>query len=170
MTANGREFVEMECSFEFGAIVGISFGPLSAVGRVMAGIYIRCAHGGGAYIKGFVHAVGEGSIACFSICVNIEVAIIHDSSTGNVKGESTYEITFKVGIAEISYGFTASYSVSGGSGGGGRAALFDASKHPMVKAGCHPNEIHYRVIERVPPKTRRWKDYRKNFDIRLLDA
>jgi hypothetical protein len=169
MTANGREFVEVECSFEFGAIVGISFGPLNAVGRVMAGIYIRCAHGGGAYIKGFVHAVGEGSIACFSICVNVEVAIIHQTD-GSMQGSSSYEITFKVGIAEISYGFTASYSVAGGSGGGGRAALFDASKHPMVKAGCHPDEIHYRIIERVPPKTRRWKDYRKNFDLGLLDA
>jgi hypothetical protein len=170
MTANGREFVEVECSFEFGAIVGISFGPLSAIGRVMAGIYIRFAHGGGAYIKGFVHAVGEGSIACFSICVNIEVAIIHYPD-GHMEGSSTYEITFKVGIAELSYGFTASYSVAGGSGGGGRrAALFDARKHPMVKAGCHADEIHYRVVDRVPPKTRRWKDYRKNFDLGLLDA
>lgn len=170
LTANGREFVMVECSFEFGAIVGLSFGPLSAVGRVMAGIYIRCAHGGGAYIKGFVHAVGEGSIACFSISVNIEVAIIHYED-GHMEGSSSYRFTFKVGFAEISYGFTASYSVSGGSGGGGqRATLFDAKTHPMAMVGCHPEEIFYKVVERVPPKMRRWKDYRAYFDMDLLET
>ncbi|MER8679507.1 hypothetical protein [Mesorhizobium sp. M1405] len=168
LTANGREFVMVECSFEFGAIVGLSFGPLSAVGRVMAGIYIRCAHGGGTYIKGFVHAVGEGSIACFSISVNIEVAIEHEN--GNMRGSSSYRFTFKVGFAEISYGFTATYKVAGSGGGGGQAVLFDASQHPMVKAGCHPNEIFYKVIERVPPKMRRWKDYRTYFDMDLLET
>lgn len=171
LTANGREFVEVECAFEFGAIVGINFGILNAVGRVMAGIYFRQAQGGGAYIKGFVHAVGEGSIACFSICVNIEVAIEHEP-TGQVRGTSSYRFTFKVAFAEVSYGFTASYAISGGEGGSNQPsahllAIADKTKR-LLAAGCKPDELHYKLIERVPPKTRRWKDYRGNFDLELL--
>jgi hypothetical protein len=36
ITSNGREIVQAECSFEFGAVLGVAFGPLSAVARVMA--------------------------------------------------------------------------------------------------------------------------------------
>jgi hypothetical protein len=174
LTANGREFVEVECSFEFGAIVGLSFGPLSAVGRVMAGIYFRQAQGGGALIKGFVHAVGEGSIACFSISVNIEVAITHYPD-GHMEGSSTYRFSFKVSIAEITYEVTAKYSVSGGGGGGGTQALIAATAKTdgaqlLAKAGCHPSEIFYKIIERIPPKTRRWRDHIGHFDLSLLES
>lgn len=167
ITSNGREIVEAECSAEFGAIVGASFGPLTAVVRVMAGIYIRQASGGGAYIKGFVHAIGEGCIACFSITVNIEVAIIQEN--GNMRGESSYRFTFKVAFAEISYGVTASYSISG-SGGGSTAATAVAFIDDVKKA--HPNcgaALENRhVTIRVPSKSRRWSEYRKRVDLSLL--
>jgi hypothetical protein len=161
LTANGREFVEVECSFEFGAIVGLKFGPLNAVGRVMAGIYIRLAKGEGAHIKGFVHAVGEGTIACFSICVNIEVAI-EQKPGGNVVGSSSYRFTFKVGFAEISYGFTATYTIKGG-GSGSKKAVPERTKTAGEIAGCAPHK-KYQIVERVPRKTQQWGNYRKHFD------
>jgi hypothetical protein len=133
----------------------------------MAGIYIRQASGGGAYIKGFVHAIGEGCIACFSITVNIEVAIIQEN--GNMRGESSYRFTFKVAFAEISYGVTASYSISG-SGGSTTAAAAVAFIDDVKRA--HPNcgvalEDRYVTI-RVPSKSRRWNEYRKRVDLGLV--
>ncbi len=172
ITSNGREIVQAECSFEFGAVVGVTFGPLSAIARVMAGIYIRQASGGGAYIKGFFHAVGEGSIACFSISVCIEVAIVHYPD-GHMEGQSSYSFTFKVGFAEISYGVTAHYSVSGGSSS---AVTFATNADALMaeiaaKApGCKDALKARRVTTRVRGKTRRWDVYRTYVDLALLNA
>ncbi len=173
ITSNGREIVQAECSFEFGAVLGVAFGPLSAVARVMAGIYVRQASGGGAYIKGFFHAVGEGSIACFSISVCIEVAIVHYPN-GHMEGQSSYSFTFKVGFAEISYGVTAHYAVSGGSSSAlmlanqaGKLAALIKAKAP---AGCEDALKKRRVTTRVRAKTRRWDAYRKYVDLDLLNA
>lgn len=179
ITSNGREIVQAECSAEFGAIVGLKFGPLAASGRVMAGIYIRQAQGGGAFIKGFVHAVGEGHIACFSVTVNIEVCIVHLPS-GTMYGQSSYRFTFKVGFAEIGYGVTATYSIAskgdgGGEGGGGNHALA-----AFVRPACvdqimkeYPScPLHERkfIRTRVPSKSRHWTKYRERIDLSLLEA
>lgn len=177
ITSNGREIVQAECSAEFGAIVGLKFGPLSASGRVMAGIYIRQGQGGGAYIKGFVHAVGEGHIACFSVTVNIEVCIVH-LPNGTMYGQSSYRFTFKVGFAEIGYGVTATYSIASkgggdGGGGGGNAELV-AFVQPAIVAeimkkhpSCHLHEKKF-ITTRVPSKSRHWTRYRERIDISLL--
>jgi hypothetical protein len=171
ITSNGREIVQAECSAEFGAILGLKFGPLSAVGRVMAGIYIRQGQGGGAYIKGFVHAVGEGCIACFSLTVNIEVCIIHQAN-GQMYGQSSYRFTFKVGFAEVGYGVTATYSVSGGGGGGGGVGMLSSGPPAIVAQimKAHPKcDLKKRhIVIRVPSKTRRWERYRKSIDLDLM--
>src|SRR5262249_7059015 len=172
ITSNGREIVQSECSAEFGAVLSLQFRPLSAVRRAMAGIYIRQAHGGAAYIKGFVHAVGEGCIACFSLTVNIEVCIIHQAN-GRMYGQSSYRFTFKVAFAEIGYGVTATYSVRGGGGEGGGEVSMLSSHSPAVVAQimkaypkCDLNER--RIVIRVPSKTRRWERYRKSIDLDLM--
>jgi hypothetical protein len=176
ITSNGREIVQAECSAEFGAIVGLKFGPLAASGRVMAGLYIRQGQGGGAYIKGFVHAVGEGHIACFSVSVNIEVCIVH-LPNGTMYGQSSYRFTFKVGFAEIGYGVTATYSIAskgGGGGGGGGNAELVAFVQPVIVAqimkehpSCHLHEKKF-IKTRVPSKSRHWTRYRERIDISLL--
>jgi hypothetical protein len=175
ITSNGREIVQAECSAEFGAIVGLKFGPLAASGRVMAGIYIRQGQGGGAYIKGFVHAVGEGHIACFSVTVNIEVCVVH-LPDGTMYGQSSYRFTFKVGFAEIGYGVTATYSIAskGGGGGGGGNADLVAFVQPAIVAqimkehpSCHLHEKKF-IKTRVPSKSRHWTRYRERIDISLL--
>jgi hypothetical protein len=176
ITSNGREIVQAECSAEFGAIVGLKFGPLSASGRVMAGIYIRQAQGGGAFIKGFVHAVGEGHIACFSVTVNIEVCIVH-LPNGTMYGQSSYRFTFKVGFAEVGYGVTATYSIAskGGGGGGGNAELVAFVQPKIVTQimkehpSCHLHEKKF-ITTRVPSKSRHWTRYRERIDLSLLEA
>lgn len=172
IVSNGREIVEAECSFEAGCVVGCQFGPLAAVARCMVGIYIRQGGGGGAYIKGFFHAIGEGSIACFSISVCIEVAVIH-YRTGKMEGQSTYSFSFKVGFAEISYSVTATYAISGGSssaqGFAPSTALLDQIK-ANTPPSCHGALNDHRVTTRVHAKTRHWDRYRKYVDLNLLNA
>jgi hypothetical protein len=172
ITSNGREIVQAECSFEFGAVLGVAFGPLSAIARVMAGIYIRQGSGGGAYIKGFFHAVGEGSIACFSISVCIEVAIVHYPD-GHMEGQSSYSFTFKVGFAEISYGVTAHYAVSGGSSSAMILTTHadDLTDEIVANApGCKEALKTRRVTTHVRGKTSRWDIYRSYVDLALLNT
>lgn len=111
LTANAKGIIGFEIQIEFGAVVGISFGPMTAQGRVTSGIYLKSSPAL-RILEGFVRAIGEGNIACFSICVNIEVAVRQENS--NMTGSSSYSFTFKVGFFEVSYGFTASYEISGG--------------------------------------------------------
>jgi hypothetical protein len=151
-TGNPKGIVSIEASFEFGAVVGYSFGPLSANGQVTAGIYILRSAEGSGIIRGFVHAMGEGNLACFSICVNIEVWVQMEMPSGNVTGGAHFEFSFKVAFAEVSYGFDAGYTFAGG-GGGARERFF-----------VHPGEP--RTLTKVQRKSDHWRDYRKMYGAR----
>lgn len=70
-----------------------------------------------------VEAVGEGNIACFGICVALQVALISDG--GHLYGEARYSFTFKVGFLSFSFSFKVSYTIHGEEGsstGGGPLA------------------------------------------------
>ena len=120
LTANGKGVVSFEIQIEFGAVVGINFGPLRAQGRVTSGIYLLDSPAR-RILEGFVRAAGEGSIACFSISVNLEVLVRQENS--NMTGSSSFRFSFKVGFAKVSYGFTASYTIEGGEEGGSGNSL-----------------------------------------------
>jgi hypothetical protein len=128
--ASAKGIVGFDAGFEFGAVIPIQFGPLKAQGRVTAGIYISRS-GNVATIEGFVQAVGEGTIACFTISVFLIVGV--RSVNGNMYGYSTFSVSFKVGFAEISYSFTATYTMKGSSGSS--AARLLAAKHDDSCAG-----------------------------------
>ncbi|MGL4316893.1 MAG: hypothetical protein ACRCTL_09830 [Pseudomonas sp.] len=115
LTASARGIVAFEIQLEFGAATDITFGPLSAQGRVSSGIYLFAKVDGTQRLEGFVHAVGEGQIACFGISVNIEVKIVHDNSTGSIKGAATYRFSFRVGLVSVGYSVKASYNIASGS-------------------------------------------------------
>lgn len=115
LTASARGIVAFEIQLEFGAATDITFGPLSAQGRVSSGIYLFAKVDGTQRLEGFVHAVGEGQIACFGISVNIEVKIVHDNKTGSVKGAATYRFSFRVGLVSVGYSVKASYNIAGSS-------------------------------------------------------
>ena len=169
LLANAKGIVGFEIQFEFGALVPIEFGPLSAQGRVMAGIYLMSGVGT-RVLEGFVSAVGEGNIACFGVSVSIVVRV-RQQDGGAMKGSSTYSMSFKVGIAKVSYSFSAQYNIQGGSSGSrssngaplqGRVGAMALSAQSTRMAADAPERKcgDQWITTRVPPKQSKWKDYR----------
>ncbi len=105
------KIIGFELQLEFGAAVAYTFGPLKAFGLVSAGIYIEKTKGQALIIAGFVRALGEGSLAFFSIAVHIEVRVTGQGN--NVKGEATFAYSFKVGFVKYRFKFTAAYDFEG---------------------------------------------------------
>lgn len=177
LVANATGIIGFEASFEFGAVTALKFGPLNAQGRVTAGLYLSQSQEKGAVIAGFVRAVGEGSIACFSVSVFIEVRMQQNLDTGAMVGTSTYRLSFKVGFAEISYQFTAVYNVRGGGGPsrlarhGSHAALAANDTDPWDQDMCRDVGLPMQpIIVKAPLKTSKWGQYRKRFSADLLSA
>jgi hypothetical protein len=181
--------VGVHTSLEFGAVVAVQFGPLSGEGRVTAGIYIS-KDNDGAVLAGFVHAVGEGHIACFGVSINLEVGVVDDN--GAVSGYSHYSMSFSVGFVTLSFGFDAQYTISGASKkSGGMAQNLDdsgnvgisqkahalANASPLIAIDCCSKEQramragspNNRVFVRlVPEKSHHWDTYQPRIDFALL--
>ena len=101
-------------------------------------------------LEGFVHAVGEGHIACFGISVNFEVKVVHEDS-GTVTGSATYRFSFRVGFVKVGYGVTATYGFNKNDS----ARAFTSPSRPrLLTAGACPP---------LPDKTREWLCYRDHF-------
>jgi len=158
ISANAKGIRQLEIQLEFGAATDIRFGPLKAQGRVSTGIYLLIRDNVRRALEGFVHAVGEGQIACFGVSVNIEVKIVQEGDS--MKGSASYKFSFRVGFVEVSYRFTATYHISGQeqSGGGAQAAL----RNPMAGLLCGAGEdMLHRVL--APDKRTKWTEYRQKF-------
>lgn len=158
-TASAKGIVGFEAGFEFGAVIPINFGPLQANGRVTAGIYIWRS-GDVATIEGFVQAIGEGSIGCFTIAVCLIVGV--RSKNGNMEGYSTFSVSFKVGFAEISYSFTATYTMAGS---GSSSAKMLAARTKARAASCEgkPTLTMRNRAKYLSRAT--WKEYKGYFDL-----
>lgn len=152
LLANARGIVAFEILLEFGAAVALNFSPLRAWGFVSAGFYLFARADGTRVFEGFIHAIGEGSIACFGVTVNIEVLMRQEKGSGSMNGKSTYKFTFRVGFASVSYRFEARYRVKGSAPG---AALRDLTPNPHGP----PTLPHATVL---PDKTC-WEIYRRHF-------
>jgi hypothetical protein len=164
LMATAKGIIGFEIQFEFGAVVGIKFGPLQAQGRVTAGIYLLSSKEM-QVLEGFVTAVGEGNIACFGISVNIAVRV-RQVNGGAMVGSSRYSFSFKVGFASISYSFTAQYNIQGGSDKGSNAQRAVMAAAYNGKALLKSPGIPLQVIRTaVPLKERDWASYRKHFSI-----
>lgn len=159
LIANARGIVAFEISLEFGAATDISFGPLTGRGRVSTGLYMIDDQRGRRF-EGFVHAVGEGQIACFGISVNIAVTVRPKGSS--MQGTAQYSYSFRVGITELSYSFTAQYEFQGGLG---KAALAPAAA--VLKASPFPEEPPPPLLPafelKYRDKERDWAAYRSHF-------
>ncbi|RYB05784.1 hypothetical protein [Lichenibacterium ramalinae] len=153
LTTTAGSVVAFEIQLEFGAARALQFGPLKGHASVSAGIYLMHAttpEGGKTRLEGFVHAIGEGHIACFGISVNFEVKVVHDE-VGNVTGAATYRFSFRVGFVKVGYGVTATYAFDKNHG----ARSFNSPSRPrLLTAGACPP---------LPDKTREWLCYRDNF-------
>ena len=111
LRANARGIIGFEIQLEFGAVVSVEFGPLSAHGRVTAGIYLENGQGH-RVLEGFFHAIGEGSVGCFGVCVNVEIKTRQEDDA-SMAGSARYVYSFKVGVLEVDFGVTAGHRQPG---------------------------------------------------------
>jgi hypothetical protein len=148
------DIVGFEMLLAFGGAVAISFGPLNAHGFVGAGIYIEKQKGQALILEGFVRAIGEGNIACFSICVFFELRIHQEES--NVTGQLTVVVSFKAGFFKLTYSYTAHYTFSGRSED---SAGFLEAKSAEEQRCDSKERVHINVANRNDD----WKKYRSYF-------
>ena len=165
LEANAKGPVSFEIQLEFGAATAIQFGPLTGQGRVTTGIYLLSRQDGSMLLEGFVHAVGEGQIACFGISVNMEVRVSHDSCSKSMKGTATYSFSFRVGFFEVGYSVEASYQFQGGDSGGARGecgpGIADRAVRSALVSGANTPPGSY-VLD-APDKMVDWLGYRQHF-------
>lgn len=167
-TAGGMTDVSM--SLMFGAVTAIDFGPLKGQGRIVAGVL--CGKG---EITGFVEAVGEGNIACFSISIYIRISLTHKGS--DVYGTAIYRFRFKVGFASVSFRVKAEYLVKGGKAGrrespaaelgfpSGTMAMAAAALAGLAGADAAGGAT---IVSAVPKKSSAWNTYREHLAWNLL--
>ncbi len=149
LTTTPRTITAFEIQLEFGVARALKFGPLSGHASVSAGIYLMSAvteTGRTTRLEGFVHALGEGSIACFGVAVNFEVKVVHQG--GDVEGSATYRFSFRIGFVKVGYGVTANYTFAGGSSAEPASA--------KISAGAPKCSV-------LPDKTKEWLCYRDHF-------
>ncbi|MBV8211927.1 MAG: hypothetical protein JOZ08_01730 [Verrucomicrobia bacterium] len=176
LIANAQSIKGFSLSFQFGAVVGIQFGPLEAQGRVTAGVFLSETENGGRIISAFVEAVGEGNLACFSICVMLEVGLTTDSEDGHSRlyGYTDFSFTFKAGFIGITLGFRAEYTIAGSAGSGQMAAKLRSGEANAAGAGLLTTDTASGVDNRrrysslVPRKESNWGDYRRYLAMDLL--
>lgn len=161
ITCTSRQVEALDLAFVFGGVAAIKFGPLAAQGRIVAGIRVQSGLVGDDrvyIITAIFEAVGEGSIACFSICVSIRVALVQKIE-GALYGETTYRFSFKVGFVRLTYDVSARYRLSNGS---------DPQSLKALDQLTAPGPEYIEMI--VPKKETQWQAYRRHFDLELLEA
>lgn len=157
-TANAKGITGFEASVEFGAMVGLAFGPITGYGQITAGIYIARTASGTTIIRGFVRAIGEGSIAIFTLTVYIEISLEQKSGQG-MTGKTHISLTFKVKFVEFNYSFDAEYNVSGGDGE--RFVL-------LSRNGCGNEFSNGTARVKQPSETKAWNRYSRAYGGDLL--
>jgi hypothetical protein len=153
LSTTAGKVIAFEVQLEFGVARALKFGPLTGFASVSAGIYLMRTTTPDATktrLEGFVHAIGEGHVACFGVSVNFEVKVVH-ADNGSVTGSSTYRFSFRVGFFKVGYGVTANYTFDKGDG----SRMFTSPQRPRLLAAgvCPP----------LPNKTKEWLCYRDNF-------
>jgi hypothetical protein len=173
LIANASSIKGFSLSFHFGAVVAIKFGPLKAQGRVNAGVFLAIRAEGGRTIAAFIEAAGEGNIACFSICVFIQVGLVQEVQDGRsvLYGFSIYKFSFKVGFVSIKISFTATYTIQGDRNSQAAATRLAKNVSPCVPLICiEPPGAdalpRYSTIS--PRKASQWGRYRDRIAMHLL--
>ncbi|HTQ37558.1 MAG TPA: hypothetical protein VMJ32_00930 [Pirellulales bacterium] len=153
LIANAKGIVGFEISFEFGAVVAIAIGPLSAHGSVTAGIYL-CSYDDAWILEGFVRAMGQGHIACFGVAVNMEIRIRQENG-GAMAGSATFEFSFSIGFLSAKFSITASKRIEGK----GSAPMQHVA---FYRGGNLPHEEKPQTIVNTPRKQTDWRGYRRH--------
>lgn len=144
--------IDATLTIVFGGVAALKFGPLEATGRVLAGMRLRKSSKGWTFTILF-EAVGEASIACFSLSVCIRITL-EQQAGGDMYGGAWYSFKFKVGFASISYSVHAQYRLRGKSG-----TALDLLSAQVATPYTRRNGL--------PSKAHQWRAYRELYDLEL---
>ncbi|MGI3902905.1 MAG: hypothetical protein ACRYGP_33405 [Janthinobacterium lividum] len=174
LIANGQKIVGFEASFEFGGVAAFSFGPLTGIGRLTTGIFVRKL-GDVTTIDGFFFCGGSARIACFGISASLAVSISMVPG-GAMAGRAVFSFSFSIGFAHIDFHVpvfksqpalqkSASVDVEGPV----RLAMLDCARPITIRRQSDPDgpRIH---ADTLSPE-RDWGRYRRYFarDLRPVD-
>jgi hypothetical protein len=153
LLANGKGFIGLECSFDYGGVFAFGFGPLTGAGQITLGMYFRAARGSPARLGMNFMARGAANIACFSICAALFVRLTY--SGGKMDGQASYTFSFSIGIDDIDFTFDV-YINQGGSAGSGSptSAFLDLPGMPALTqfAGAQPELFDAYAFDGPVPK------------------
>lgn len=116
LLANGKGFIGLETSFDYGGVFTFGFGPLSGTGQITLGLYFRAARGEPARLGMNFMVRGAANIACFSFSTSLFVRLTYVN--GKMDGTATYTFSFSIGIDDIDFTFEVYVSQGSGAGGG----------------------------------------------------
>lgn len=104
LTSDGRRITGFDASFVFGGGGGCTYGPLTMVGRISLGVYIRKV-GSQTEISGDFYAGGAGNVGIFTISASLTVTTGMDYD-GTMVGSAVFRYAFSVGFAKIQFEVT----------------------------------------------------------------
>ena len=149
-----------DVSIVFGGVAAIRFGPLRANGSILAGIRIEQI-GNTHRFTALFHSVGEGSVACFSVCVSLRVTLTQH--TESLYGQASFSFSFKVGFAKFRYGVTARYKLKNSKSSNPSALMGKSTNRNVVKIA---NPGWWSTD--VPRKGKDWAAYCEYMDLDIL--
>jgi hypothetical protein len=197
--ATAKSIIGFEAAFGMGVFGGFQMGPLTAVGAIRAGFYIRTVKtrvGRVTEIYGTFYAGGTGSISIFSISTSLDVRLGMDQ-TGRMFGQATYQFSFKMGFIKVGISLTASYgrpAMANGDASSGNdraslrrspdhrsssgnielAAVSDAYGNVQIETEEQALDAISESPDGVSAKTKSmaedWTEYQNYFDMELLYA
>ncbi len=112
LTSDGRSITGFDASFVFGGGGGVTYGPLTMVGRITVGVFIRKV-GQFTEIAGDFFAGGSGRVAIFGISASLTVTT-GMTGDGDMFGSAVFRYSFSVGFAKISFSVTVAKKESKG--------------------------------------------------------
>ncbi len=126
----------LEGALEFGLVAGISIGPLSGSGYVVAGIYMRIAKTD-SVVAGFVHAHGHMDIfGIVSMDVDLMVTVRYQE--GNVSGSAVFTVSVHILFFSADFTMEASYGFQGSGADEDRSALKRGDSRELAQVTDEP--------------------------------
>ena len=151
-----------DVSIVFGGVAAIRFGPLRANGSILAGIHVDQEADKPYRFTALFHAVGEGSVACFSVCVSLRVTLTQHAQS--LYGQADYSFSFKVGFAKFRYRVTARYKLKNSKSANASTARI---KDREIIEKIDGSNLGWWSTD-VSRKDTEWFAYRDYFDLDIL--
>lgn len=101
LIANAKGFIGLECSFDYGGVATLGFGPLSGTLQITFGVYLRAQRGSQPEVGVNFMARGAVHIACFGFSTSLMVRLTYRG--GQMQGVATYTFSFSLGFDDIEF-------------------------------------------------------------------